>query len=108
MAKQNLTSMSVDALLSLRDQVARALALKGDELRQQISKLGVSSVVTGKGNTRGRMAATSGHALKGRKVAPKYRSKQDRKLTWSGRGAMPRWMTAEMKGTKFKKENFLI
>jgi DNA-binding protein H-NS len=49
-----------------------------------------------------------GSALKGRKVAPKYRSKKNRKLTWAGRGATPRWMRDEMKAAKLKKEAFLI
>jgi DNA-binding protein H-NS len=39
---------------------------------------------------------------------PKYQSKKDPKLKWSGRGATPVWMRNEMKGTKLKKENFLI
>ena len=34
------------------------------------------------------------------KVAVKY--------TWTGRGRMPRWMTAATKGGKAKKEDFLI
>jgi len=28
--------------------------------------------------------------------------------TWTGRGRMPRWMTAATKGGKAKKEDFLI
>jgi GGDEF domain-containing protein len=43
-----------------------------------------------------------------RKVAAKYRSKKDPKLTWAGRGATPRWMRDEMKVGKLKKEAFLI
>ena len=46
--------------------------------------------------------------LKGRKVAAQFRSKKDPKQTWSGRGATPRWMKAEMKGTKLTKESFRI
>jgi DNA-binding protein H-NS len=46
--------------------------------------------------------------LKGHKVAPKYRSKKDLKLTWAGRGAIPRWMRDEMKAKKLKKDAFLI
>jgi hypothetical protein len=38
----------------------------------------------------------------GRKVAPKYRSKKDPKLTWAGRGAIPLWMRDEMKAGKLK------
>jgi DNA-binding protein H-NS len=41
-------------------------------------------------------------------VAPQFRSKKDPKLVWSGRGANPRWMKEEMKGTKLTKESFRI
>jgi DNA-binding protein H-NS len=109
MAKQNLASMSMEALLDLREQVIKALSRKGDELRQQIEKLSWDNGNAQRlGRPPGKKAAANGHALKGRKVAPKYRSKADRKLTWSGRGAMPRWMVAEMKGTKLKKDDFAI
>jgi DNA-binding protein H-NS len=43
-----------------------------------------------------------------RKATPKYRSKANPKLLWSGRGVTPVWMREEMKGTKMKKEDFLI
>jgi DNA-binding protein H-NS len=39
---------------------------------------------------------------------PKYQSKKQRGLRWSGRGLMPIWMRDEMKGTKLTKEDFLI
>jgi len=42
------------------------------------------------------------------KAPPKYQSKQDRKLKWSGRGMLPTWMKEEMKGTKLTKDDFLI
>jgi DNA-binding protein H-NS len=42
------------------------------------------------------------------KAKPKYQSKKNRKLKWSGRGMTPIWMRDEMKGTKLKKESFLI
>jgi len=29
-------------------------------------------------------------------------------MKWSGRGVTPRWMRAEMKGTKLKRDDFLI
>lgn len=105
--KLNLASMSVDALLDLRDQVVAALERKGEELRQQISRFGGADTGSER-RGRGRPAGGAAHALKGRKVAPKYRSKKDSKLTWSGRGATPRWMRDEMKGTKLKKEDFAI
>jgi DNA-binding protein H-NS len=43
-----------------------------------------------------------------RKAAPKYRSRKDPKTVWSGRGVTPVWMREEMKGTKLKKDDFLI
>ena len=43
-----------------------------------------------------------------RKALPKYRSRKDPKTVWSGRGVTPVWMREEMKGTKLKKDDFLI
>ena len=45
---------------------------------------------------------------KRRKPKPKYQSKRNRNLKWTGRGMLPVWMREEMKGTKLTKENFLI
>ena len=43
-----------------------------------------------------------------RKATPKYRSRKDPKVVWSGRGVTPVWMRDEMKGTRLKKDDFLI
>jgi DNA-binding protein H-NS len=43
-----------------------------------------------------------------RKASPKYRSRKNPKTVWSGRGVTPVWMRDEMKGTKLKKDDFLI
>lgn len=43
-----------------------------------------------------------------RKASPKYRSRKNPKTVWSGRGVTPVWMREEMKGTKLKKDDFLI
>ena len=40
MAKSNLSSMSVDELLKLRDDVGTALSRRADELKNQLSRLG--------------------------------------------------------------------
>jgi len=45
---------------------------------------------------------------KRRKAEPKYQSKQDKRLTWTGRGMLPVWMREEMKGTNLTKDSFLI
>ena len=97
MAKNNFTSMSVEALFKLRDDVAKALSDRAMELRTQLTRL-----------TGSKPARAATKKRKGKKVAPQFRSKKDSNLVWSGRGALPRWMKEEMKGTKLKKENFRI
>jgi DNA-binding protein H-NS len=52
-----------------------------------------------------------GELLEGRrkrKIAVKYRDPKNPENTWTGRGRMPRWMTAAMKGGKATKDDFLI
>jgi DNA-binding protein H-NS len=88
----NLSAMSVDALLRLREDIDKALDRKATELRRRLSLLG--------GAIRQR-----GSRLKGRKVPPKYRSPSGE--TWAGRGARPRWLVAAMKRGK-RVEDFLI
>jgi len=99
---KSLTSMSLEALVELRDSIAKTLSDRAADLRKQLSNL---SGPVGNGAKRGH---PRGSSLKGRKVAAKYRSKKDPKLTWAGRGATPRWMREEMKAGKLKKEAFLI
>jgi len=99
---KSLASLSVNALLKLRDNIGTALGRRADELRRQLSSLAGTDVGNGRKRRRKR------RSLKGHKVAPKYRSRIDPKLTWAGRGATPLWMRQEMKGGKLKKEAFLI
>lgn len=56
------------------------------------------------------MRAMDGPKKKGtrKKATPKYRSRKNPKILWSGRGVTPVWMREEMKGTKLKKDDFLI
>jgi hypothetical protein len=63
MPRPNLSAMSVDALLKLRDDINKILDRKAGELRSQLSMLGVAA-------ERRRQASS----LKGKKVPPKYRS----------------------------------
>src|SRR5262245_29965027 len=94
MAKINLASMSVDALLQLREDVDRALSSRAGDLQRQLAALGKDVGGRGRGST-----------LKGTTVAPKYRGPGGE--TWAGRGAMPRWMAAAIKEGK-KRDDFLI
>ena len=94
MAKINLSGMTVEALMDLRERVDETLHKRRTELQQQLAALGVTRVVRG-----------GGSVLKGRKVPPKYRSPKGE--TWAGRGARPRWLVAAIKRGK-KLEDFLI
>jgi DNA-binding protein H-NS len=103
---QSLTKMSLEALIDLRDAVTSAISEQAENLQKRLSKLTGTDV--GNGRRRGRPPGKRGSKLKGTKVAAKYRSKKDPKLTWAGRGATPRWMRDEMKAGKLKKDAFLI
>jgi len=50
----------------------------------------------------------SGRAAKRAKPKPKYQSKKNKSLKWTGRGVTPLWMREEMKDTKLTKDDFLI
>jgi DNA-binding protein H-NS len=102
MAKINISAMDVESLLELRSRIDAKLGEHRLTLQKQLERL---EPETGAGRRKGNGGFRK---TKGRKVAAKYRSKKDPKLTWAGRGATPLWMREEMKGTKLKKENFLI
>src|ERR1044071_3433263 len=53
----------------------------------------------------GVMRAMGGRKRTRRKATPKYRSRKNPKIVWSGRGVTPVWMREEMKGTKLKKDD---
>jgi len=98
--RPGLASMSLDALLKLRDEVTHAISNQAAALRAQLAAL------TGGAPRRGRPPAAARRSkLAGRKLAPKYRDRSGN--TWSGRGAQPRWMTAAIKAGA-KRDDFLI
>jgi DNA-binding protein H-NS len=92
----SLASMSVEALLKLRDEVGKVLSQKAAQLEEQLSMLG-GEVGTAR---RGRRSA-----MKGRKVAVKYRDKEGN--TWAGRGAQPVWLREKLKAGA-KLEDFAV
>jgi DNA-binding protein H-NS len=99
-----LTSMSVEALLKLRDEIGSVLTRKASQLHSQLAALGDGGWISSSKKAVGR---PRGSSLKGRRVAPKYRNPKNRSETWAGRGAMPRWLAAEIKKGK-KREDFAI
>ena len=95
MAKTNLSGMSVEQLLQLRDDIGKELNRKTAVLRSQLARLGADIAPS-----RGR-----GSSLKGKKVPAKYRDKAGN--AWAGRGAKPRWLVAAIKEGK-KLEDFAV
>jgi DNA-binding protein H-NS len=94
MARANLGSMSVEALLNLRDEIGKVLNQRAVQLQSQLSRLG------GEIGNRGR-----GSPMKGRKVPAKYRDKNGN--TWAGRGAQPVWLREKIKAGA-KLEDFAV
>jgi len=97
MATQNLSGMTVEALMDLRKRVDQTLHERRADMERQLKRMGSAiAVVGGRGG---------GSALKGTKVPPKYRNPSGE--TWAGRRAKPRWLVAAIKGGK-KLDDFLI
>jgi DNA-binding protein H-NS len=94
MPKINLSGMTVEALMDLRERVDETLLKRRAELEKQLERMGGARVVRG-----------GGSVLRGIKVPPKYRSPSGE--TWAGRGAKPRWLVAALKKGK-KIDDFLI
>jgi DNA-binding protein H-NS len=97
MAESNLASMSVDALLKLRQDIGNVLSRKATDLKTQLSRLG--------GEIVGPLKRTQRSSLKGRKVAIKYRDGSGN--TWAGRGAQPVWLREKLKAGA-KLEDFSV
>jgi DNA-binding protein H-NS len=94
MARANLGSMSVEALLELRDEIGNVLNQRAVQLQSQLSRLG------GEISQRSRRSS-----MKGRKVPVKYRDKAGN--TWAGRGAHPVWLREKIKAGA-KLEEFAV
>jgi DNA-binding protein H-NS len=96
MAKSNLGSMSVEALFKLRDDIGKVLSQRAEQLKGQLSRLGVEIGNAGRGRP---------SSLKGQKVPVKYRDKAGN--TWAGRGAQPVWLREKLKAGA-KLEDFAV
>jgi DNA-binding protein H-NS len=107
MAKTNgLEKLSYAELVDAEAQIARLKIEKQNAeraaVRQKLTDLAKDAgfdihELFGKGGRRGKGT-----------VAVKYRDPKNPANTWTGRGRMPRWMVAALKGSKSKKEDFLV
>ena len=106
MAKSSLASMTVEALIQLRDDVIQALSRRSAELQSQLAVLDDGGWISSGKKVVGRPRG-SGSKLICRKVAPKYRNPANPSETWAGRGQQPRWLAAETSQGR-QLEEFLI
>lgn len=107
---KSIAAMDVSQLRAYIENLQTVLAKKVSEQRayfeSQLSQLG--GYASKKTPTAVKTVSPNGRAGKRAKAKPKYQSKKDKSTKWSGRGVTPVWMREEMKGTKLKKEDFLI
>jgi DNA-binding protein H-NS len=108
---KSVAKMDAGQLRSYIDSLQSVLAKKVSEQRAyfegQLAQL--TGYVSKKASAAVRAVAPGdGRAAKRAKAKPKYQSKKNSKIKWSGRGMTPVWMREEMKGTKLKKEDFAI
>ena len=92
MPRVNLSGMTIEALIDLRERIDETLVKRRAEIEQQLKRMNVA-------------VARGGSTLKGKKLEPKYRSPSGE--TWAGRGAKPSWLVAAIKDGK-KIDDFLI
>jgi DNA-binding protein H-NS len=102
----SLARMTLDALMSLRDNVDRIISTRAKAERAAIEKQLARLSGFGGGQPE-RKSSKRKSALMGRKVPPKYRNPANPSETWAGRGVRPRWLQAQLKRGR-KLEQFAI
>ena len=105
--------MDIGALRQYIEKLQGVLGRKISEQRayfeEKLSELtGFGAPRKKRGRPAGSGRAAAPRKATRKKATPKYRSRKDPKVVWSGRGVTPVWMRDEMKGTRLKKDDFLI
>ena len=101
--EEELKTLDTDRLLELKDRIDEVLTDRRRQLEAQLERL--------TGRTAANSASGGDSQSYGQpkfRIPPRYRSKEDPTVTWSGRGVLPKWMREEMEGTSLTKEDFRI
>ena len=113
LGKFNLTSLSVDELWALHEEVGTMLSEKitaeKRTLEERLAKLN-SGLMSGQATINRAALQGSERRVARRKyppVLPKYQNPDDPSETWAGRGKQPRWVVSQLKAGK-KINDFLI
>ena len=107
---KNFAKMEVDQLRAYIDNLEATLAAKIKQQREILEGqiAGLQIYASNKAAAAVRTVMRVPRTGKRKKPEPKYRSKKNARLKWTGRGMLPTWMREEMKGTKLTKEDFSI
>src|SRR3954453_1575001 len=107
---KNLANLDVSQLRAYIDNLERTFAAKVQQQREVLEGqlAGLQGYVSQKAAGVVRTVMQVPRTRKRAKAKPKYQSKKNRSLKWSGRGMLPIWMKEEMKGTKLTKDDFAI
>ena len=107
---KNFAKMEVGQLRSYIGELEQVLSAKIQQQREFLEGqlAGLQIFASNKAAAAVRTVMRVPKAGKRKKPAPKYQSKKDKSLKWTGRGMLPTWMRQEMKGTKLTKEDFAI
>jgi DNA-binding protein H-NS len=107
---KNFAKMEVGQLRTYIDNLEATLAAKIKQQREILEGqiAGLQVYASNKAAAAVRTVMRVPRTGKRRKPEPKYRSKKNAQLKWTGRGMLPTWMREEMKGTKLTKEDFSI
>ena len=106
----NFAKMEVGQLRTFIGKLEKVLAAKIQQQREYLEDqiAGLQVYVSNRTDGAVRTVMRAPKTGKRRKPEPKYQSKRDKRLKWTGRGVLPLWMREEMKGTKLTKDSFLI
>ena len=107
---KNFAKMEVGQLRAFIGKLEKVLAAKIQQQREYLEGqiAGLQIYVSNKTGGAVRAAMRAPKTGKRRKAEPRYQSKRDKRLTWTGRGMLPVWMREEIKGTNLTKDSFLI
>jgi DNA-binding protein H-NS len=107
---RNFAKMEVGQLREYISQLEQTLAAKIQQQREYLEGqlAGLQIYASNKAAAAVRTVMRVPRTGKRRKPAPKYQSKKNKSLKWTGRGMLPVWMREEMKGTKLTKQDFAI
>jgi len=105
MAK-SVEQMSYAELAEMQARIDKAKAARQSTERAEL-KAKISAMVKDAGFTLDELFGDGRRRGKG-SVAVKFRDPKNPSNTWTGRGRMPRWMTAALKAKGTKRDDFLV